>query len=145
MKKLRVLLGLLASFVVIFGIIIATSNISLTQDETAVTKVEDKFPDGCVSCHVNQGEGKDLRIITLLSKHKKHPKVKFVKVVPTDCAKCHKEGRKFGSLRKVIHRAHFRNPATNPFLNDYNGNCSMCHKMDTETWKPVLKAGKANW
>ena len=145
MRKLKILLGVLATLAFVFAISMVTSNVSLTQEDTTETKVEDKYPNGCVDCHVKMGEEQDYRISTLLAKHKKHPKVKSVKIVPKDCARCHKEGKKFGSLREVVHRAHYSNPDKNYFLNNLKGNCSMCHKMDTETWKPIVKKGEANW
>ena len=145
MKKFKVFAGLFVVLALVFVVSIATTKISLTQDNTEGTKVEDKYPNGCVSCHINMGEDKDYRISTLLAKNKKHPKVKSLKQIPKDCAKCHREGKKFGALYEVIHKVHYSNPDKNFFLNDLKGNCSMCHTMDTETWKPTVKQGEKNW
>ncbi len=142
MNKFKMILGILSSLGVIAVLIVMTSNIILTQENTAT---EDPYPEGCVSCHIEK-DGVDFRVSTLLAENlKKHPKVKAMKQIPQDCAKCHKEGKKFGDLGFVIHKVHYRNAETNKFLKDMNGNCSMCHIMDTETWKANNKQGKKNW
>lgn len=145
MKKLKILSGIILVLVFAFVAFLATSKTSMTQDNTEGAKIEDKYPNGCVSCHVNMGEDKDYRISTLLAQHKKHPKVKSLKKIPQDCAKCHREGKKFGALYEVIHKVHYKVGDKNYFLQDLKGNCGMCHAMDTETWKPKVKQGDKNW
>ncbi len=144
MKNIKVLLGILTSLSIIAVMILMTTNVTLTQDNSSGGG-EDQYAQGCVSCHVEK-DGVDFRISTLLAKnHKKHPKVKAMKQIPKDCAKCHKEGKKFGALGVVIHKVHFQNPETNKFVTDNGGNCNACHIMNPETWKSENKQGPKNW
>ena len=141
MKKSRIFAGIAMSMAAIVLVAFALTKVSFTQDAT-----EDKYPNGCVSCHVNMGDDQDYTIPTLLAKnHPKHPKVTSMKQIPEDCTKCHKEGKKFGDLGTIMHKTHYRNPDKNYFLNDLKGNCTMCHTMDTETWKSTNKQGEKNW
>jgi hypothetical protein len=60
-----------------------------------------------------------------------------IKVIPTDCLKCHNETAKDApQFRKLMHAIRIAGGAENHFLTRANGNCSSCHKLDqaTGTW-----------
>ena len=58
----------------------------------------DPFPDGCVSCHKNEGDAIPWKLNLMLAKRQNHPKVDaIIKTAPKDCAMCHKEGAKMGT------------------------------------------------
>ncbi len=108
----------------------------------------DQHPNGCIDCHANEGAGKDYRITTGLAALKgvKHPDIsKIVKTVPTDCMMCHKAGGKIPALNIVVHKMHFQNPATNVFVQVYQGSCLNCHKYDQASGVMSVKAAPANF
>ncbi len=107
---------------------------------------KDDHPNGCVSCHVNVGPNKDYRLNAELAKNPKHPKIdKVVKVVPNDCAICHKEGAKVGVLSLIAHKNHYANAKENAFVTNYQGACLNCHSLDPATGAMTVKSGPKNW
>lgn len=105
---------------------------------------KDPFPSGCVSCHIKLPD-KDVRLNVMLAKVGKHPNItSVVKVVPTDCAKCHKEGSA-RSLSVSSHKMHFQNPTKSEFISKFGGQCLNCHKLDAKTFKMSVKSGAKNW
>ncbi len=107
---------------------------------------KDAFPNGCVDCHVKEGDAVPAKLNLMLSKLPKHPKVDaIVKVVPTDCTMCHKEGAKMGTIFSVVHKAHFAKKTDSQFIKLYNGSCLSCHSMDLDTGVVSVKSGPKNW
>ena len=109
----------------------------------------DQTPNGCVSCHAKHGD-KDYTLPAELKRVKGHPDIsKMVKVVPTDCEKCHTGKGKIPALASVVHKVHFgptaENTATNHFVTGYSGSCLNCHKLDLGTGAMSVKTGPANW
>jgi hypothetical protein len=106
----------------------------------------DELPNGCVSCHKNEGDGIPLRLNVMLSRIANHPKVDtLIKIVPKDCGMCHKEGAKMGDLPDVVHKAHFGKGADSKFVKLYQGSCLNCHAVNTATGVMSIKGGPKNW
>ena len=106
----------------------------------------DAYPNGCVDCHKNEGDAIPLKVNLMLAKRQAHPKVDaIVKVVPKDCAMCHKEGAKMGTLFSVVHKAHFAKKADSLFVKQFRGACLNCHDMDLATGLVSIKGGPKNW
>jgi hypothetical protein len=123
---------------------------------------DDKFPLGCVDCHINMPDiNKDERISTLMSKWNKkvesklfvkaqavapagvtlkgiHPMVPAsVKNIPNSCSACHSKTSKTAPpLANLLHIIHLSGGEENHFLTIFQGECTYCHKMDpkTGTW-----------
>lgn len=108
---------------------------------------KDPYPQGCVDCHTKDGN-RLLPNMLKVSKNMKtgHPDIAaLVKVVPTDCAKCHKEGGLARAINQDTHLTHFSNPQANAFLTDYQGQCLFCHTLDFKTGTMNVKTGPKNW
>ncbi|MGE5576199.1 MAG: hypothetical protein ACM3TT_03255 [Syntrophothermus sp.] len=90
----------------------------------AVAYAEDKFPQGCVSCHKVEGD-KDYSLSAEIQKIKGHPPIKAND--PKACMACHKEGKL--AFKKVIHPVHLNSQTFGPKL---GGNCLSCHAMATD-------------
>ena len=107
----------------------------------------DPFPNGCVSCHKNEGDAIPWKLNVMLSKIQGgHPKVDaIVKTAPKDCTMCHKEGAKMGTIYSVVHKAHFAKKADSQFIKLYQGSCLNCHSMDLATGLVSIKSGPKNW
>lgn len=123
----------------------------------------DTHPGGCVDCHVNYPELKlDTRFSTLMAglaakvepqllersqaasgaglKLKgKHPKLPAaVKDVPASCLKCHTATSKTAPpFAPLVHAIHLTGGEKNSFLTVFQGECTLCHKLDakTGTWR----------
>ncbi len=107
---------------------------------------KDAYPNGCVDCHVKEADAVPAKLNLTLAKLQKHPKVDaIIKVVPTSCTVCHKEGAKMGTLFSVVHQAHFAKKADSQFIKLYNGSCLNCHTMDLATGLVSIKSGPKNW
>ncbi len=107
---------------------------------------KDPYPNGCVSCHVKTPDGKDARIHLETKKVPKHPDISaIVKVVPTDCMKCHKPAVKTPTLGVAVHKAHFINGEKSVFATRFKGDCNTCHRLDVKTYKMGVKSGPKNW
>lgn len=124
---------------------------------------EDKFPNGCVDCHINMPDiKKDERISTLMSKWNKNVESKLLKKaqavasagvtlkgihppapeslknIPSDCAACHdKTSKTAPPLAELLHTVHLTGGDDNHFLTIFQGECTHCHKMSIATgvWK----------
>lgn len=118
----------------------------------------DRFPNGCVDCHVAAQGGADMRLSTLMAGYAKqvpaallektraaaanpgrvkgaHPPVPNVKAnIPQSClAACHKAGSTiappFATLMHLVHLT----GTPNQFLARHQGECTHCHKPDPKT------------
>ena len=128
----------------------------------------DKFPQGCVDCHVNMPEQKmDVRLSTLmrqwqegvepalLAKLKqfapsgmalkgKHPALaQGIGEAPKSCLICHSRNAKFAPpFARLLHGLHLVGGEKNHFLTLFQGECTHCHKLNTETGAWSVKSGK---
>jgi hypothetical protein len=121
--------------------------------------IEDKFPNGCVDCHINMPDIKqDERISTLMSKWSKNleakllkkaqavspagvtlkgihpPAAESLKNIPAACITCH--SNKTGTappLAALLHVIHLTGGDDNHFLTIFQGECTYCHKMNVTT------------
>jgi hypothetical protein len=124
---------------------------------------EDKFPNGCVDCHINMPAIKqDERISTLMSKWNRHAEAGLLKKaqaaapagvtlkgihplaseslknIPDACITCHsKTSNMAPPLAALLHTIHLTGGNENHFLTIFQGECTYCHKLNTTTgvWK----------
>ena len=137
-----------AVFAVAAGLALSLLGWQATQAEPAAVaadisgNVQAKYPQGCVDCHDGTTEP------TVGAKLEKfgHENVdEDTAMVPGDCADCHSEEGGMWFLSEVAHMAHYRDPASNKFVLDYNGDCRHCHVMDGESGAASVKSGEKNW
>lgn len=120
---------------------------------------EDKFPNGCVDCHINMPDIKqDERISTLMSKWNEKVETKLLKKaqdvalagvtlkgihpqaseslknIPDTCIKCHSETSNTAPpIAPLLHTIHLTGGDDNHFLTIFQGECTHCHKLNTST------------
>lgn len=120
---------------------------------------EDAHPGGCVDCHVaDPARNLDVRFSTLFRLWNErpdstllallqplapsgvtltgaHPTAAFVVAdIPKNCLTCHGRDSKVApSLASMVHRIHLTGGESNVFLTVYQGECTHCHKLETET------------
>jgi hypothetical protein len=120
---------------------------------------EDKFPNGCVDCHINMPDiKKDERISTLMSRWDKkiepkllkkaqdvspgrvtikgtHPQSRAsLKNIPAACITCHSNmSRTAPPFAAMIHAIHLTGGEDNHFLTIFQGECTYCHKLNAAT------------
>lgn len=104
----------------------------------------DKFPKGCVDCHVKL-PNEDVRLNALMKGIKGHPSVAGLKTIPTDCARCHRDGSPAPLLKTLLHKVHFEKKAESKFVTMFQGNCLACHSLEAATGKMTVKSGPKNW
>jgi cytochrome c553 len=129
--------------------------------------IEDKFPNGCVDCHINMPNIKqDERISTLMSKWNKkvetellskaqaaagagvtlkgmHPSAReSLKDIPAACITCHdKKNGTAPPLAALLHVIHLTGGDDNHFLTIFQGECTYCHKMNVATGAWAVPSG----
>lgn len=129
----------------------------------------DRFPRGCVDCHVNRPDLKmDVRISTLLLQWQikvdpellvkvrefspagmplkgMHPKIEGELteiVIPDTCLQCHaKTSKSAPPLGRLLHGLHLVGGEQNHFLTVFQGECTHCHKLDAATGSWSLGSG----
>jgi len=133
--------------------------------KTAAMLVKDPFPNGCVDCHSNK---KDMPVPlstglkewttkvdrALLAKSQaaapkgmslkgKHPNVTaMVKEIPSGCLKCHaKDSKMAPPFATLMHAIHFSGVEANRFVTTFNGECTVCHKLNTTSGQWSLANG----
>lgn len=120
---------------------------------------DDKFPLGCVDCHINMPDiNQDERISTIMSRWDKnmepalinkaqaaapdgvtlkgvHPKVpSAIKNIPGSCKTCHSNTSKTAPpIAPLLHSIHLTGGEDNHFLTIFQGECTHCHKMNSKT------------
>lgn len=120
-------------------------------DPAAVPPAPDRFPNGCVDCHV-QLPDRDVRLSTALKQWSeavppplmekarrvaggieltgKHPPLSATEV-PGSCLSCHRKDSNaappFGAL---LHAIHLGGGDKNHFVSLFQGSCTHCHKAD---------------
>ena len=127
----------------------------------------DLFPNSCIDCHVNHTDIKvDARFSTqiarwnekvepeLLAKAQaaapegmtlkgKHPKmgVKFDNI-PAGCINCHnRDSEGAPPFSRMMHLIHLTGGDKNPFLTEYHGECTNCHKLNLTTGRWAFPSG----
>lgn len=128
--------------------------------------IEDKFPDGCVDCHINMPERKqDERISTLMSgwtikidekllnKVRKvfpntelkgvHPlAAESLEDIPSACIACHRSTSDTAPpFAELLHVIHLTGLNENHFLTIFQGECTHCHKLNAETGAWTMPSG----
>ncbi|WP_156360598.1 hypothetical protein [Dethiosulfatarculus sandiegensis] len=109
--------------------------------------IEDKYPHGCVDCHVQSGN-LDYRINVRLKKYyPDHPDInKENLTVPRSCKKCHGEDKEAETMSVISHKVHYHKlSAKNDFIKYYQGKCLSCHQLNPSTGQMTLKNGPKNW
>lgn len=119
---------------------------------------DDAFPEACVSCHVVLPDGMDARISTLMEHWRAEvdstllararaaapPDLKLVgthpdaeeslRSIPGACLTCHARGSTLAPpFGRLMHRIHLVGGETNHFLTMFRGECTYCHKLDSES------------
>jgi hypothetical protein len=147
----------------------ASAQSTVRQIPGVTTK--DAYPNGCVDCHV-AGKTGDMRISVLMAKYAdavpaaliakakasspaalasrikgKHMPVPNVKAnVPQSCmSACHKKGSTVAPpFAQLLHTIHLQGGAQNAFLTTHQGECTHCHKLESNTglWKIASAAEK---
>jgi len=120
--------------------------------------IEDKFPNGCVDCHINMPDiNQDERISTLMSNWTEkveeellkkaqsvassielkgvHPlATKSLEDIPSACITCHNSASNMApSFAALLHVIHLTGGEENHFLTIFQGECTYCHKMNAAT------------
>lgn len=129
--------------------------------------IEDKFPGGCVDCHINMPDIKqDERISTLMSRWTRNsgmellkktqgvtppgvrlkgihpPASESLKDIPTACITCHrKTSNTAPPLAALLHTIHLTGGGDNHFLTIFQGECTHCHKMNVTTGAWMMPSG----
>lgn len=129
---------------------------------------EDRFPRGCVDCHVNYPAMKmDTRLSVLMRQWNnavdpklmakvratvpkgfilkgKHPVVAAaLEDIPAGCLKCHgKESTIAPPLSQVVHLIHLTGGEDNHFLTLFQGECTYCHKLNLKTGRWSMPSGR---
>ncbi len=96
-------------------------------------------PNGCVSCHTG-----DRAIGSLLEEAGHVDIAGKVNNVPGDCKSCH-DGDVMDGIGNVAHWTHFDKGSANEFVSKHGGECTHCHKMDTQSGEVSVKSGAKNW
>lgn len=110
----------------------------------APINIDDRFPAGCVDCHVELPD-RDVRIGPLLA-GSGHPETdNHEKRIPDGCRTCHSEGGDGEALSAVLHRIHFGKGSDSHFVTEFGGNCLHCHEMDPASGRVTVKSGERNW
>ena len=128
----------------------------------------DTHPAGCVDCHINYVDMKlDARFSTLMKgwatqvppalvshaksaapaglaiagKHPAVPAGSF-KNIPGSCLACHGQTSKVAPpFARMIHEIHLTGGDKNHFLTMFQGECTLCHKLDTKSGAWAIPSG----
>jgi hypothetical protein len=120
----------------------------------------DTHPGACVDCHVVYRErGMDVRLSVLLKKwtdgdvepgllalarasapagltvEGRHPEVaRSLGDIPAACLDCHgSASNEAPPFARLIHLVHLAGAGQNHFMAEYQGECTLCHKLDRRT------------
>ena len=128
----------------------------------------DTHPAGCVDCHINYVDMKlDARFSTLMTgwaagappalvNHArsaapaglavtgKHPAVPAagLRNIPGSCLVCHGKASKVAPpFARLIHEIHLTGGDANHFLTMFQGECTLCHKLDAKSGAWTIPSG----
>ncbi len=129
---------------------------------------DDPFPGGCVDCHIQYPDRNlDVRFSTLLALWERevspellarskastepgvtlqgmHPETKpdVIKDIPGACVDCHRRrSDEAPILSRLVHLTHLTGGAESVFLNEFKGECTLCHKLDLKTGAWSMPSG----
>lgn len=130
----------------------------------------DTHPAGCVDCHINYEDLKlDTRFSTLMKalttqvppalvSHAKraapaglvikgrHPAIPAggLKNIPGSCMACHGKASKVAPpFARMIHDIHLTGGDKNHYLTVFQGECTLCHKLDRKSGSWTIPSGPA--
>ncbi len=128
---------------------------------------EDRFPNGCVDCHLNYQEmNLDTRFSTLMAQWTKeveprvmdkakaaapqgltlsgkHPAVNDFSDVPKSCLTCHQTGSTVApAFSRMLHAIHLGGGEQSHFMTMFQGECTHCHKLNPVTGEWAIASGK---
>ncbi len=103
------------------------------------------WKNGCVDCHNDDTDGGYVSLGVLLQRVGHGIPPNHVKTVPNGCRKCHKDNGAAYPLATLIHEIHFEDPEHNAFVQDFDGSCIGCHRMNTDRGAVSIKRGPRNW
>lgn len=130
------------------GLALSLAGLQATQAETTTVAVQiSTDPEavnakGCADCH----DGAAVATVGALLETLGHANVDAdTEELPADCSDCHSEEGGMWLLSEVAHMSHYREPAENKFVQEFDGDCRHCHVMDGETGEVGIKSGPKNW
>lgn len=130
---------------------------------------QDKFPGGCVDCHVRLPErNMDVRISTQMNKWQesvapkllerlravlpenivlvgRHPLLpqQSYRNIPASCMTCHEKSQtNVPAMAPMLHALHLIGGKDNHFITEFKGECTHCHKLDPKTAKWSIPSGE---
>ncbi|NJD11696.1 MAG: hypothetical protein FIB01_15090 [Gemmatimonadetes bacterium] len=122
--------------------------------------VADPVPGACVDCHVNRvAENLDVRLSTIMRNWNtavdstlfarvqhtapegatltgRHPRLdpEVYQSVPANCLECHhRASRRAPPFIRLMHAIHLQGGEANHFLTMFQGECTLCHKLNPAT------------
>ena len=128
----------------------------------------DPFPQACVSCHVLRAEENlDVRLSTIVKRlgdtvppallaraqaaapagvtlKGRHPETKpeVFQNIPRGCLECHgRAAREAPPFARLLHAIHLQGGEANHFLTMFQGECTLCHKLDAGTGAWSIPSG----
>lgn len=161
----------ITSALMIIALLAFFSNVGMTDDQKQFPPArvvpgltsEDKFPNGCVDCHINMPEiNQDERISTLLSKWTGNVEKKLLEKaqsaapdiklkgehppateslgnIPSACVNCHSRTPNTAPpFAALLHLIHLTGGDENHFMTIFQGECTHCHKMNAATGRWVI-------
>jgi hypothetical protein len=169
------LLPLLGGMLVLFPVLPYAQDISGQQPEMPPARripgitAEDRYPQGCVDCHINYEEmNRDTRLSTLIDQWATsvppklleeaqaiagpniklkgvHPRLRgvgFLGGIPAVCVGCHEhEAKTAPRLVPLLHKIHLAGGDEGVFLTVFQGECTHCHKLDKATGQWRVPSG----
>lgn len=128
----------------------------------------DQFPRGCVDCHVNRPDLKmDVRLSTVMRHWQeqvdpaflaritpfvpvstvlkgKHPSFQAESAdIPQVCLLCHAKTSEYPPpLGPLLHGLHLVGGENNHFLSKFQGECTLCHKLNVQSGDWSLGSGR---
>ncbi len=128
---------------------------------------EDKFPNGCVDCHINMPDiNQDERISTLMSRWTENVETKLLEKaqsvasdiklkgvhppakeslgdIPSACLNCHSSTSKNAAppFAALLHLIHLTGGDENHFMTIFQGECTHCHKINVATGRWTIPSG----
>jgi len=147
------------------SLVLASSVLAAEKPYPAIPgiTVADQFPNGCVDCHINRPEAQmDVRISSRMMRWQErvdakvlariqavagggselsgqHPDLRpqSYEDIPRSCMRCHSRASNDGpAMGAMLHALHLTGGRENHFLTLFGGECTHCHKFDSEdgTW-----------
>ncbi|HSM61756.1 MAG TPA: hypothetical protein VK849_13200 [Longimicrobiales bacterium] len=164
------------ALIVALGVLTATSPTPVSSQDAPLPppreipgiNAEDRFPGGCVDCHIQYPEQNlDERFSTLLALwgqeveapllektrasmrpggtlEEMHPgtKPEVLNDIPRSCIECHsRRSDEAPEISRLVHLVHLVGGADNVFMTVFQGQCTHCHKLDLESGAWTVPSG----